>query len=594
MIILIILVVFLYIGIREKQKEKERREEKMRKMSTRAKKFAALYPSIYYKRFNKLSFTSLSDEELLSLAYVSEEDWKKQQIDVDVRQEKLFFKTWGIRQSKFSEECIKSCEMTNKTWGHYCYDVLIEDTLVDKEFYQHKVTIWELFMRSFCANMSLDYSSAPEKKDNYDLLSKYRTCERKLPEEFSLQIFNYIAYLSKSEENIHIIFADSGMSDNADEFNNFHFEVLKTKMNGIYNYYSFNDYINSSIKPTNASFVIIEMIANNEKLKDNCLSIIDSTQYKEIKYRNEYSYFNSSRGALLISMSPYDLMYNVETLGSYKFETRKESKVPNIVYIAVYKEMSTSEMTSIIEKRRSEFLEKNIEKFDEDLAENVGGSSFMEGCQNIEESLKISVQEWYCPVKSTVKCFSMFYYYPTNCDVMVDNSDWAVRNLIWDFKADPPTPTSLEIIIQKQEYAIARIVDLMSDCLKSFFKDNVKYLTLVCVPSSKEVVNKRRYENFSERICKLSHMENGFSYVKIIMDGDAKHLGGTTVAKYEIDENFFRGKYVLLFDDVISSGKSMERLRILLENKGAIVIGGFSIGRTIHEKQNGQPIDKLG
>ena len=37
----------------------------------------------------------------------------------------------------------------------------------------------------------------------------------------------------------------------------------------------------------------------------------------------------------------------------------------------------------------------------------------------------------------------------------------------------------------------------------------------------------------------------------------------------------------------------MEQLRAKLQNVGANVIGGFSIGKTKHEKQNGHPIKEI-
>jgi predicted amidophosphoribosyltransferase len=39
---------------------------------------------------------------------------------------------------------------------------------------------------------------------------------------------------------------------------------------------------------------------------------------------------------------------------------------------------------------------------------------------------------------------------------------------------------------------------------------------------------------------------------------------------------------VLLFDDVITKGDSMLRFKRKMEELGAIVVGGFSIGKTTH------------
>ena len=55
----------------------------------------------------------------------------------------------------------------------------------------------------------------------------------------------------------------------------------------------------------------------------------------------------------------------------------------------------------------------------------------------------------------------------------------------------------------------------------------------------------------------------------------------------------FKDKYVILFDDVITSGRSMENFKRLLEGSGAKVIAGLSIGKTRHEREFSQPIDNI-
>ena len=56
---------------------------------------------------------------------------------------------------------------------------------------------------------------------------------------------------------------------------------------------------------------------------------------------------------------------------------------------------------------------------------------------------------------------------------------------------------------------------------------------------------------------------------------------------------WFREKFVLLFDDVITSGKSIENIKLKMEKAGAFVIGGFSIGKTMHKRQGVNPIDEI-
>ena len=79
-------------------------------------------------------------------------------------------------------------------------------------------------------------------------------------------------------------------------------------------------------------------------------------------------------------------------------------------------------------------------------------------------------------------------------------------------------------------------------------------------------------------------MKNGYGYIEIIKDATPKHLGGTGVPTLQFDENYFKGKKILLFDDIITKGNSMLRFKQKLESLGATIIAGISIGKTKHER----------
>jgi predicted amidophosphoribosyltransferase len=75
-------------------------------------------------------------------------------------------------------------------------------------------------------------------------------------------------------------------------------------------------------------------------------------------------------------------------------------------------------------------------------------------------------------------------------------------------------------------------------------------------------------------------MYNGFEHITITKEKEKSHLGGTDKAEYNIDGNYFNGKYIILFDDVVTRGRSMQEFKQLLENRGATIICALSIGRT--------------
>lgn len=212
--------------------------------------------------------------------------------------------------------------------------------------------------------------------------------------------------------------------------------------------------------------------------------------------------------------------------------------------------------------------------------------------QEIQE-LKSCVSSWQQPRRSSIEYFSLYNYYPTNCDWDASESEWDVRNLIWDFKANPNRPQSEYEIRTKHEQALNRVLPNLVKAINHYFGSKKSKLTLVCIPSSKRIVTERRYKDLAQKLCCATGMSNGYDYVAVTSEGEAKHLGGTSSAEYGIDSNYFKDRYVLLFDDVITSGSSMEQFKRLLESVGATVIGGLSIGKTRHERQLSNPIDDI-
>ena len=96
-------------------------------------------------------------------------------------------------------------------------------------------------------------------------------------------------------------------------------------------------------------------------------------------------------------------------------------------------------------------------------------------------------------------------------------------------------------------------------------------------------------------------MENGYEHTHVVKDGMSKnhpenHTGRSIQPVIEFDKDFFRGKNVLLFDDVVTKGGTMLRYKDILKDKGATVIGGICLGKTKHEPPEGRryvPVDIL-
>lgn len=200
-----------------------------------------------------------------------------------------------------------------------------------------------------------------------------------------------------------------------------------------------------------------------------------------------------------------------------------------------------------------------------------------------ENSLIEAVSSWNT-MAGGLKYSYLFYYYPTTCNFQATQEEWYVRRLVWDFK-NTPGKTSYG----DHEYALDRLIPMIKKKLFSTFNDNdMKYLTLTCIPASSQVKTEARYKEFCDRLCKETGMVNAYSHIRVIKQRLEKHLGGTRVGVNDVlfDRSFFKGKFVLLFDDVVTRGDSMRTMKDKMVSLGAVVIGGLSLGITRHERPN--------
>ena len=112
---------------------------------------------------------------------------------------------------------------------------------------------------------------------------------------------------------------------------------------------------------------------------------------------------------------------------------------------------------------------------------------------------------------------------------------------------------------------------------------------MVCLPASTNAKNVARYDDFSNRLCEETGMENAFAHVHIIQDGmskkDPRNTTGRSIQPViEYDKAYFKGRYILLFDDVVTKGGTMLRYKEAMEREDATVIGGICLGKTKHER----------
>lgn len=174
------------------------------------------------------------------------------------------------------------------------------------------------------------------------------------------------------------------------------------------------------------------------------------------------------------------------------------------------------------------------------------------------------------------KPYYFFYYYvPKRYEDLTDESE-EIQEGIWDFKSG----TNQNFFIDQIETKIRHTFENPSD------------LTLFCIPAATAVRNRMRYKEFSDILCKRLNMVDGYDHVTISKDTTPTHLRDKTVSDQSGDDNgevriefsFFKGKKVVLFDDVVTKGHSMKTYIELFEKHGVEVVCCMSLGRTFWDR----------
>lgn len=111
-------------------------------------------------------------------------------------------------------------------------------------------------------------------------------------------------------------------------------------------------------------------------------------------------------------------------------------------------------------------------------------------------------------------------------------------------------------------------------------------VVIVCVPASTTCANVRRWKRFSQELCKRTGAINGFDYIAVKGSRKRAHVTGdyelaTNIKHYvHINHVYFRGKKVLVIDDIYTTGQSSRSFIAAMEAAGADVVMAMFLAKT--------------
>lgn len=441
---------------------------------------------------------------------------------------------WEQRQLAYSEECIETAKELELGFGRYSYEIPFNKIDISGIETPGTFAVWNFFQKEFCTSTDLNFSTRPHIKQNSEIIKSY--------EDSSITIIQELYQL---------------------KFYNF-----------IFSFFAFDDSFDVNIVINNKNHV-----SESEKAKyaENFSYILDSFKKdKTLSHRVNILFASDledswgtndilcsqwlSKNTIILDIA--SSISDVLTL-SKKIISLSHKIKTTILYLSYYKAYSKDEMMRIIENDRIRIENERKEELARLAAYTVFNSTPLNW-----ETLKNGVPFNY-----------LFYYYPVSGSVNNDTA-WHHRNIVWDFKNDPDKVEPADNL-----EAINFVIDGITNVLSETFQpSNLRYLTLVCIPASTKRKTESRYKHFSDLFCKKLGCINSYNHISVIKDKETRRSGGTSLDldKIKFDEHFFKDKYVLLFDDIITRGDSMCIMSDKLRSLGAHVVCAFSIGKTKH------------
>lgn len=193
------------------------------------------------------------------------------------------------------------------------------------------------------------------------------------------------------------------------------------------------------------------------------------------------------------------------------------------------------------------------------------------------KSLETSVASWPKLDGIAYKHLVDYHSYNTYGAYNLSTEEWDNREMIFNFKNNPELTDPIS-----HRNAMEKAINLLRPVLNDTFGSLLSHLTLVCIPASTSEKTIARFKEFAQVVTTDTGMTDGFNHVHVAVDAESKHL--TNQPLYTLDEEWFAGRNVLLFDDIMATGGSIKSFARQMTTAGANVVAAVVLGKTIGDK----------
>lgn len=168
-------------------------------------------------------------------------------------------------------------------------------------------------------------------------------------------------------------------------------------------------------------------------------------------------------------------------------------------------------------------------------------------------------------------CLYLYDYCPVRRNDKITFEGKKVSNAVWRFKSGEQT----DLFVKLFSITASRIRAI---------QENRHRAVLVPVPASTREKHRTRYEAFCRKLSAEMGVADGYGAITVAYDRaqfKGTHGNGDRTANLEFHPERFRGKCVLLVDDVLTTGATFIALRRKLIGYGAKFVIGLFLAKTI-------------
>ena len=264
-------------------------ERKRRKEEEFRKRIRDKYPNCYqeYLEYNKGRGLGVWRPKYPELMGWSEQKWIETEAKLkerNRRRERIEKdKKWAKEQRIFANQCVEIAKKTMPNSGYYSYKTQISTITEKGEPSSMEMLVWQHFPNALCLTPNLDYTNVQYYKSNFDRLSLLKNKTIKYAASYA-SIIDFISELQKDEEVF--VYFNYSIDGWEKETLTYHYENLIDFVDG-------NVYANpDATEKTGDDYkqwedrllrkiVIIDMMTENDQLKQNCARIFENLRDRQ-------------------------------------------------------------------------------------------------------------------------------------------------------------------------------------------------------------------------------------------------------------------------------------------------------------------------